>query len=148
MRDLDQLAITQQRPENVAITQPPNAYGQRGLPIASSAPDIGVAQTGSQERSLSGGQMILSAIAAEFNLGDKRGGDVEAAQRERNIFQEALGKVSGLAKTQSESPSLGIELRRFMNKMATEIDKVKADPDEMAKKVVPELKIKVRLHLD
>jgi hypothetical protein len=40
---------------------------------------------------------------------------------------------------------LGGELKRFMNKMATEIDKVKADPDEMAKKIVPELKLKVRL---
>jgi hypothetical protein len=143
VRDLDQLVITQQRSENVTITQPPNSYGQRGLPIAPSAPNLWVARSGSQERSLSGGQIILSAITAEYEVGSKSGGDMEAAQRERNIFQEALGKVSGFAKTQSDCPGLGVELKRFMNKMATDIDKVKVDPDEMAKKILPELRTRV-----
>jgi len=84
--------------------------------------------------------MILSALTG---FSADRNGDMEAARRERNIFQEALGKVSGFAKAQSDSPNLGGDLKGFMNKMATEIDKVKADPDEMVKKIVPELKLKV-----
>lgn len=146
VRDLDQFVITQQRSEDVPIGQSPNAYGQRGLPFAPSAPGLGLAPSGSQDRSLSQGQTILSTIAG-LDMGGNRSRDMEAAQVERNIFQDALGKISGFARTQSDSPSIGSELKGFMNRMATEIDKVKADPDEMTKKILPELKIKVGMRL-
>ena len=88
----------------------------------------------------------MSAIAAGFDKGGSDSSDNDAAQRERNIFQDALSKVSDFAKTQAQQG--GGDYQQLMGRMATEIDKVNADPDEMAKKVVPEMKIKVgsRLH--
>ncbi|KAF7977265.1 hypothetical protein HWV62_35470 [Athelia sp. TMB] len=140
--DVDQLFVAQQRSDtSTNTTQPPNSYGQRGLPFAPSAPGMGLNQAGSQERALSGGQMLMSAIAAGFDKGGSNSSDNDAAQRERNIFQDALNKVSDFAKTQAQEG--GGDYQQLMGRMATEIDKVNADPDEMAKKVVPEMKIKI-----
>lgn len=87
----------------------------------------------------------MSALAAGLDKSRSGNSGDDAAQKERNIFQEALGKVSEFA--QKESNKGEGEFQQFMGKMATEIDKVKADPEEMAKKIIPEMKIKVSFPL-
>ena len=83
----------------------------------------------------------MSVLAAGLDKsGSGHSGD-DAAQKERNIFQEALGRVSEFA--QKESNKGDGEFQQFMGKMAREIDKVKTDPEEMVKKIVPEMKTKV-----
>ena len=144
--DLDQLFVAQQRNNATTSTalQPPSAYGQRGLPFAPSSPGMGLQPSGAQERSLSGGQLLMFALAAGL---DKSGhSSDDAAQKERNIFKEALGRVSDFA--QKESNNGDGEYQQFMGIMAKQIDKVNADPEEMVKKIVPEIKIKVSVPND
>ena len=123
--DLDQLFVAAQQNTSNDL-QPPTAYGQRGLPFA---PGIELPSSGSQAHSLSGGQVLMSALAA--TLAQSRHLGIDAAQKERSIFQEALGKVSEFA--QKESNKGNGEYQQLMGKMAQEINNVKANPEENGK---------------
>lgn len=123
-RELDHLASSRSVDLAGPAVPGPDAYGQRGLPLLSSP---------------SGAGNHTTSTSSDVGLV----GDREIAQKERSIFEDALGKVSAFAQTQGGSSSFGNQLQGAMSNIAQHIDKVKADPDEKARQIGPELRSKV-----